>query len=409
MKFCLRLLTITGLIFLGSALFTSCHKSPKTAEETEKCFDKHLLTPQQQAEIRKQIHAEEKAKRLDTLFQKKFRKQGFNGTVLIAQKGVIIYENAFGYSDLHQKTPLTLNSGFQLASISKTFTGVSILLLIQEGKLKLEDSVQKFIPDFPYHNIHIEDLLSHRSGLPNYLYAFEEKRRLNGAPPTNDSIIDWFCKANPIVPAYNKPGCFFSYNNSNFMLLATIIEKVSGMKYAEFLNNRIFIPLDMFHTYVDTLAADSLLKLKTCGHNGNHPRERDFYDGVYGDKGIFSTVEDLSKWYFGLYNECILDRHWLSIAFTPRSFEKKSRHNYGLGFRLMTQPTDMKKVEYIYHGGWWAGYSTMFWSNPLEQYVIIVLGNKKSTSVYEIKPIIQILEGNKAVDDDANGESSDTL
>jgi len=387
----------------------SCKQSPKTAEETEKCFDKHLLTASQQAAIRKQIHAEEKAKMLDTLFQKKSKSQGFNGAVLVAQKGVIIYENAFGYSDLRKKAPLTLNSGFQLASISKTFTGAGILLLIQEGQLALDDSIQKFIPGFPYHNIHIEDLLSHRSGLPNYLYAFEDKRKLNGIPPTNDTIIEWFCKADPMVPAYNKPGSFFSYNNSNFMILATIIEKVSGLRYADFMKERIFVPLDMFHTYVDTLAPDSLLMLRTSGHNGNHLRERDFYDGVYGDKGIYSTVEDLSRWYFGLYNECILNRHMLNLAFTPKSFEKKSRHNYGLGFRLMTLPTDMKKVEYIYHGGWWAGYSTMFWSNPREQYVIVILGNKKSTSVYDIRPIIQILEGNKAADDDANAEASDTL
>jgi CubicO group peptidase (beta-lactamase class C family) len=409
MKFYSIKLYQTGIIFLAAFLLSSCHPAPKTAEETERCFDKHILTPQQQAAIRKKIHAEEKAKRLDTLFQKKFKVQGFNGTVLIAQKGVIIYENAFGYSDLRGKTPLTLNSGFQLASISKTFTGVGILLLIQEGKLALTDSIQKFIPEFPYHNIHIEDLLSHRSGLPNYLYAFEDKRRINGAPPTNDTIIEWFCKADPVIPAYNKPGCFFSYNNSNFMILASIIEKVSGMKYADYMQKRIFLPLDMYHTYIDTLAPDSLLRLKTSGHNGNRSRERDFYDGVYGDKGIFSTVEDLSRWYFGLYHECILNRHWLNIAFTPRSFEKRSRHNYGLGFRLMTQPDDMKKVEYIYHGGWWAGYSTMFWSNPLEEYVIIILGNRKSTSVYEIRPIIEILEGSKQADQEANGDVSDTL
>jgi CubicO group peptidase (beta-lactamase class C family) len=409
MKVFFHSIALAGLVSLVQLPLSSCHQIPKTAAETEKCYDKHLLTAAQKAQIRKQIHAEEKAKRLDSLFQKKFKSQGFNGTVLVAQKGVIIYENAFGYSDFRSKTLLSLNSGFQLASISKTFTGVGILLLAQEGLLSLSDSVQKFIPEFPYHGIHIEDLLSHRSGLPNYLYTFEDKRRLNGPPPTNDSIIDWFCKANPTPPAYNKPGSFFSYNNSNFMILASIIEKVSGMKYAEFMNRRIFVPLDMFHTYIDTLAPDSLLRLKTAGHNGNHWRERDFYDGVYGDKGIFSTVEDLSRWYFGLYHECILNRHWLNMAFTPRSFEKKSRHNYGLGFRLMTQPTDMKKVEFIYHGGWWAGYSTMFWSNPEKEYVIIVLGNKKSTSVYEIRPIVEILEGSKNADKEANGDPSDTL
>ncbi|MBK7172571.1 MAG: beta-lactamase family protein [Bacteroidales bacterium] len=397
------------LLTLNLGLFYSCSPGTKTAEETEKCFDKHLLTPAQQAAIRKQIHADEKALALDTLFEKKHKRQGFNGTVLVAQKGVIIYEKAFGYSDCQKKTPLSINSCFQLASISKTFTGVATLLLIQEGKLSLTDSVQQYIPDFPYHGIKIQDLLSHRSGLPNYIYAFEEKRKMNGPEPTNDTIIDWFCKANPIVPPYNKPGSFFSYNNTNFILLASIIEKISGLSYSSFMQERIFTPLDMTHTFVDTHAPDTLLNLKTIGHHGNRQREREFYDGVYGDKGIFSSVEDLSKWYFGLRHECLLNKQWLKEAFTPRSFEKKSRHNYGFGFRMITQPDDMNKVEYIYHGGWWAGYSTMLWSSPDEEYVIIILGNKKSTSVYEVRPIIDILENGKHTDQEAGADPGDTL
>ncbi|MBK7214975.1 MAG: beta-lactamase family protein [Bacteroidales bacterium] len=403
--------SVITTICLTSFLLLSlgCSHQAPVSIETEKCFDKHLLTPAQQEAIRKEIHAAEKAQKLDTLFEKKHKRQGFNGAVLVAQKGVIIYENAFGFSDMHEKTPLTLNSGFQLASISKTFTGVATLILVQEGIIHLEDSIQQFFPEFPYHNISIKDLLSHRSGLPNYLYAFEDKRKANGSAPTNDTVVDWFCKANPMIPAYNKPGCFFSYNNSNFMLLAAIISKVSGMSYPEFLKQRIFIPLDMFHTYVDTIAPDSLLQLKTTGHHGNRKREREFYDGVYGDKGIFSTVEDMSRWYFGLINECILNKHWLKEAFSPRSFEKKSRHNYGLGFRLITEPTEMEKVEYVYHGGWWAGYSTMFWTNPEKEYVIIMLSNRKSSSAYEIKPILEILDGKKDTDKEADADASDTL
>jgi len=402
----LRTLLLLSVITL---CFFSCTDRRKDVRDIEKCFDKHKLSPSREAAIRKEIHAEEKAKNLDTLFEKKHARQGFNGAVLVAQKGVIIYEKAFGYSDIRQKMPLSLQSGFQLASISKTFTGVATLMLVQEGRLSLDDSIQQYIPGFPYHGIRILDLLSHRSGLPNYIYAFEEKRRLNGAPPTNDSIIEWFCKAVPMVPAYNKPGCFFSYNNTNFILLASIIERVSGVSYAEFLREHIFTPLDMLHTYVDTIAPDSLLQLKTIGHHGSRQREREFYDGVYGDKGIFSTVEDLSRWYFGLRNECLLNRHWLKEAFTPRSFEKKGRHNYGLGFRMISDPEDMRKVEYIYHGGWWAGYSTMFWTCPKNDYVIILLGNKKSMSAYEVRPIMHILEGDTMVDEEAGASADDTL
>jgi len=367
-------------------------------EQVIDCISKKKLTPAEEAKIRKEIHASEKSFALDTLFKKKAKNQGFNGAVLIAQKGVILYQNCFGFADINNKDSLCLNSAFQLASISKTITGSAILLLAQEKKLKLNDSIQKFIPAFPYHGITLENLLSHRSGLPNYIYCFEDKRKLNGAAPTNDTVLKWFIEANPLPPRYNQPGKNFSYNNSNFIILASIIEKVSKTSYADFIRTRIFEPLGMTHSYVDTLAPDSLLTFRTIGHQGTRGREREFFDGVYGDKGIFSTVGDMHLWYNALYSGCLLNKHWLKEAFTPRSFERKSRHNYGLGFRLMTDSDNMKKVHYVYHGGWWAGYSTMFWMDKDSDIVIIVLGNRKNKSVYDIKSVLSILEENTDTD-----------
>lgn len=359
------------------------------------CMTENRLSPKDEARIRRKIHASEKALALDSLFKKKARSQGFNGAVLIAQKGVILYQNVFGYADLKIKDSLCINSAFQLASISKTFTAAGVLLLAQDKKLKLEDSIQQYIPSFPYHGITIENLLSHRSGLPNYLYCFEDKRRLNGAAPTNDTILKWFSEANPLPALYNQPDKSFSYNNSNFIILASIIEKVSKMPYAQFIRQRIFEPLGMTHTFIDTIAPASLLCFRTTGYQGNQRRQREFFDGVYGDKGIFATVGDMERWYFALHSGCVLNKHWLKEAFTPRSFEHKSRHNYGLGFRLMTDPQNMNKVHYVYHGGWWAGFSTMFWMDMDADIVIIVLGNRKNASVYDIKSVLAILEGNR--------------
>ncbi|MDP4240498.1 MAG: serine hydrolase domain-containing protein [Bacteroidota bacterium] len=377
--------------------------------QTKTCFEQHRLTAAQYSAIRIEIHADAKAARLDSLFQKKYTRQGLNGTVLIAQKGVTIYENAFGYRDYLSKTKLTLNSAFQLASISKTFTGVAILMMIQEGKLRLNDSIQQYLPRFPYHGITIADLLSHRSGLPNYLYTFENKRMRNEAPPTNDSILKWFCEANPTPAPYGKPGKLFSYNNSNFVMLSCILAKVSGMSYADFIRKRIFEPLEMHHSYIDTPVSDSLKELRTSGHNGNRVNQRDFYDGVYGDKGVYSTVEDMAKWYYALKNNCLLNKYWLKQAFTPRNLEKKSRHNYGLGFRLMTKNTNMRKVEYVYHTGWWQGYSTMFWYSPSNDYIIIILSNKHSMCTYDIKTAITILEGGHKEEEILANEDIDTL
>jgi CubicO group peptidase (beta-lactamase class C family) len=387
-------------LFLLTALqvFISpgCSEKPRhSTQELIDCITRKRLTPEQDAHIRKEIHAREKEFALDTLFKKKAKNQGFNGAVLIAQKGVIVYQNVFGYSDLKTKDSLCINSAFQLASISKTFTATAVLLLAQDKKIKLQDSIQQYIPSFPYHGITIENLLSHRSGLPNYLYCFEDKRKQNGAAPTNDTLLKWFNEANPLPATYNQPGKSFSYNNSNFIILASIIEKVSKISYAQFIRTRIFEPLGMTHSFVDTIAPDTLICFRTTGHQGNKCREREFFDGVYGDKGIYASVGDMEHWYFALHSGCLLSKHWLNEAFTPRSFEHKSRHNYGLGFRLMTDSKVMKKVHYVYHGGWWAGYSTMFWMDMDSDIVIIVLGNRKNNTVYDIKSILSILEENK--------------
>jgi len=387
----LFLLTATQLLITPGCSYKTKHDPVHLTN----CMDKNTLTPEQEAHIRKEIHAKEKSFALDTLFKRKAKNQGFNGSVLIAQKGVILYHNVFGFADFNKKDSLYLNSAFQLASISKTFTATAVLLLAQEKKLKLSDSIQQFIPSFPYHGITIENLLSHRSGLPNYLYCFEDKRRINGPAPTNDTILKWFSEADPLPAPYNQPGKSFSYNNSNFVILASIIEKVSKMNYAQFIRTRIFEPLGMTHSFIDTIAPDNLRCYRTTGYQGNKRREREFFDGVYGDKGVFASAGDLENWYFALHSGCLLSKHWLKEAFTPRSFEHRSRHNYGLGFRLMTDPKDMKKVHYVYHGGWWAGFSTMLWMDMDADIVIIVLSNRKNNTVYDIKSVLSILEGNK--------------
>lgn len=396
MKLTTRYISLFFLTVVQVFITPGCSVKPAGSPvELKDCIAKNRLTAEQEAHIRKNIHATEKTYSLDTLFKKKAKSQGFNGAVLIAQKGVILYQNVFGYANLNTKDSLTLNSAFQLASISKTFTATAVLLLAQDKKLKLQDSIQKFIPSFPYHGITIENLLSHRSGLPNYLYCFEDKRRKNGPAPNNDTILKWFSTADSLPKPYNRPGKSFSYNNSNFIILASIIEKISGMSYEHFIRTRIFEPLGMSHTFIDTIAPDSLLRNRTTGFQGNRRREREFFDGVYGDKGIFATVGDMERWYFALHSGCLLSKHWLKEAFTPRSFEHKSRHNYGLGFRLMTDPKEMNKVHYVYHGGWWAGFSTMLWMDMDADIAIIVLSNRKNNTVYDIKSVLSILEGNK--------------
>ena len=372
------------------------------------CADEQGLSANQQAVIRKQINAEQKTRQIEEIFRQKVQ-QGFNGNILVAQKGMVLYKNSsgLGHFERSQRDTLVEDSKFQLASLSKTFTAVGTLKLIEAGKLSFEDSVQKFYPDFPYHGISIRELLSHRSGLPNYAYAFDDSMKVNFYKrekpyPSNATIMHWFATVKPTPQRYNIPGRGFSYSNTNYMVLASIIEKVTGQSYEAFVSKNIFEPLGMHHTFVATSKNDSLNHHRTAGYQWNRRIPKDYYDDVVGDKGIYSTTGDLFRWYRALNGDCLLQKKSLAEAFMPRSFERKSTKNYGYGFRMMLD--GLNQPEYIYHSGWWKGYNTMFWFSPKDEYVIIMLGNRYNKTVYRVKELVDVLNSGSKKADQADGD-----
>ncbi len=384
-------------VFIIIGVSISCGQSTETklAQNLRNCADEQVLTSNQQLAIRQQINADEKSRKIEAIFQQKVR-GGLNGNVLVAQKGLVLYKKCFGlgHFEKNQRDTLVEDSKFQLASLSKTFTAVGTLKLIEAGKLTFEDTIQKFYPDFPYHGITIRELLSHRSGLPNYQYAFDDSMKVNFYKkekpyPDNRTIMHWFATVKPTPKAYNIPGRGFSYSNTNYMVLASIIEKVTGQSYEAFIHKTIFEPLGMHHTYVATTKNDSINYHRTAGYQWNRRVAKDYYDDVVGDKGIYSTTADLFRWYRALNGECLLQKKNLAEAFIPRSFERKGAKNYGYGFRMMLN--DSNQPEYIYHSGWWKGYNTMFWFSPKDEYVIIMLSNRYNTTVYQVKELIEIL------------------
>jgi len=391
----LRLLSL-----LSFFVFFSCNNSTEHQQVSSlhnalaDCVTDTSLSPQKIAEIKKNINADEKSARLDSVFQRKSRMERFNGNVLIAQQGVVLYRNSFGYAQVEQKDTLKSESKFQLASLSKTFTAVAILKLYEEGKLSLEDSVQKYIPAFPYAGIQIKSLLAHRSGLPNYAYVVDSIRQHNPYP-TNADIVRWYCAFKPKL--YNTPNRNFSYSNTNYAFLATIVEQVSGQKFEDYLRQVIFKPLGMKNTWLATSDNDSLNQFRTAGYQYSRRLAKDNYDDVVGDKGVYSTMDDVFRWYLGRSGGCILRPETLREAFTPRSFERNGIKNYGYGFRMhVDEITHTPK--YVYHTGWWKGYNTLMWFSPKDKYVVIILSNRYNRNIYQIKPILQILEEGSDVD-----------
>ena len=345
------------------------------------------------SEIVQKIHE------LDCYFEEK-QKAGFNGSVLIAFKGTPIFERYYGFKDYRKKEPLTSHSTFQIASTSKTFTSGAILLLLQQKLLSLDDTLQKFFPNFPYKGITIRMLLNHRSGLPNYLNFSEEYWKNKKQFMTNEDVLKMMVKFRPKV--LNAPDVHFRYNNTNFVLLALIVQKVSGQQFCDFLHQNIFIPLGMLDTWL--YDPYGVRASATKGYKGSQWIEDEivYTDGVVGDKGIYSTVNDLYKWDQALYSGNFIRPEILSLAYTPQSFEKAGNKNYGLGWRMQDQADGTRL---IYHNGWWHSYNSVFNRKINDGSTVIILSNHYSSSVYKIQPVWDILYGEGAVntvEDDGN-------
>lgn len=334
-----------------------------------------------------------KAKALDSIFSSFHRIRNFNGAVLIAHNGNIIYENAFGYADLETKDTLTASSIFQLASVSKQFTAGAIMLLQEKGKLKYNDPVEKHISGFPYKGITIWHLLTHRSGLSNYMYFCEEKCSNKDTLLSCEDVICIMEEHKPEV--YYKPDTKFNYNNTNYILLAAIVERVSGMKFAEFVKKNIFDPLQMKNTFVhDRTSPLDHSNVCTGYYSIKRKAEDNYLDGVVGDKEVYSTVGDLYLWDQALYTDKLLKQSTLQEAWTPASRERKNGHNYGYGWRLWTL-SDSTKI--VYHNGWWHGFNSSFIRIPSDTVTVIVLRNiaNRSFHFYDVPEVLKILKPEK--------------
>ena len=370
----------------GLGLILGCGKPEKT-KDSEKPAEK-VLTEGEIKKVRKDINADYKTQLITEILNKKIS-GGFNGSILVAQKGIVLYQKATGFA--HDTIPNTKDSKFQLASLSKTFTAVAIMKMVQDGQIGLDNTVKDYYPTFPYEGVSIRSLLSHRSGLPYYQYEFDKKVRTDKIYPTNQQMMEWFAAAVPTPKVLNQPDHFFSYNNTNFAILAAIVEKVSGKSFDEYLKEKILLPAGMTKTFTGVSKDPELNNNRTIGYQNGRKLEKDYYDDIMGDKGIYSTTEDLLKWYNVLKSESILTKENLREMYTPRSFEHPGLRNYGYGFRLWVN--DLQQTDYIYHTGWWKGYNTIMFFDLREDFVVILLSNKYNREVYNIKEIVDILHG----------------
>lgn len=329
--------------------------------------------------------------RIDAYMKDLHAHHGFNGNVLVAKKGKIIYENAMGWADHLRRDSLNMNSQFELASISKTMTSTAILLLMERGKLRLDQNVKEFFPNFPYEGITIKLLLTHRSGLMNYIYFVDDlwksqhKDERKGI--TNMDVMNLIAQYKPAP--YLKPDTKFHYNNSNFMILGAIIEKVSGMSYTDFMKENVFKPAGMKHTAVYSKADYDKIPVDVVGHDRNSWRYsvvQNFLDGPVGDKGIYSTVGDLYLFDRALRAGRLIKQSTQDSAYKVRNPMIRGHFSYGYGWRIF----ESQGEKVVYHTGWWHGFRHIYLRDLKNDIVIVLLSNLANASLLNLDGLFNI-------------------
>lgn len=319
-----------------------------------------------------------KAASIDKVFSNLRRKVGFNGTVLYAEKGRIIYNKAWGFRDLRKRRDsLHVEDKFQLSSVSKMFTAEAVMILKNEGKIDYDVDIREYIPEFPYEGITTRLLLHHRSGLSRYESLADAKWPDRKKPFLNEDMIEYYVIHQPIP--YFKPDKGFNYSNVNYALLASIVERVSGMSFADFMRTRIFEPLGMDNSYIYEMRPDTLVSayLEDVVQGYYMDRRRpmqapnEYLNGVKGDKIMMSNTEDMFKFWTAVDYGLLVPDSIQDEAFKPGSPKsKKRKDNYGFGWRIPS-----KYPGCYYHYGWWKAYRSFFIRDDVNDKTIIILTN----------------------------------
>ncbi len=303
----------------------------------------------------------------------------FNGGILIAQDDKILYKKYVSYKD-----EVDEHSAFDLASVTKTFTAMAILKLEQEQKIKLDDAITQYIPKFPFNEITIKMLLNHRSGLKDYVKFMDESTLDKSKSFSNNDVLDYII-SNKNKILLEKPNEVFNYSNTNYMLLALVIEKATGMSYSTYLTQTFFNPLRMNDTYV--LNSNNFANAKKSYYKSGKKYDLRFLDLIYGDKGIYSSTIDLKRWDSALVEGRFFSNSTLNAAFNSTSNSTNFTSNYSLGWKKIKSSSGK---EIIYHNGWWAGNRSLLIRLINEKVVIVVLSNNNFTNISEVRKLCDL-------------------
>ncbi|MGV9003813.1 serine hydrolase domain-containing protein [Flavobacterium sp.] len=373
------------LIVLLLTLFVSCSQQEKTEEGIVKVDENGLPIMQPLREPLPKLSEQfikDKKYGVSMFFEKTWSEKNDNVSFLVAKNGQIIYENYMGYANKSTNERITADTPLHIASVSKVLTATATLMLVDANKLKLDQKVTTIIKDFPYPEVTVQTLLNHRSGMKNYAYfTYENNNWDKKKILTNEDIIKVMVEKH--IPLETKTDTRFSYCNTNYAVLALIIEHITGLTYPEAMKQMIFAPLGMKDTFVCEFEKDRATIVPSYKSN-NTEIGTDYLDAVYGDKNIYATPRDLLLFDTARYAPFFLNPDLIKKMYKGYSYESKGIRNYGLGIRM----SEYEKGEpFYYHNGWWHGNTSSFLNLRKEKVTIIVLSNKFTRKTYQTKKL----------------------
>lgn len=380
-----KMQSIKSLLFSLIALFilAGCDKDRKgnsSVDEDVVLLPYSMLPATKVYDKLSNQYLADKKRKIENFFTENYANDFENISFLVAQNGQIIYEKYNGYADKENNVLNSPETPLHIASVSKVLTASAVLKLVEAGKLDLDQKLTTIFKGFPYPKVTVRTLLNHRSGLKKYNYFTDDNSVWDKSKNiTNQDILNLLITKK--FPLDHPTDTHFVYNNTNYVLLALIVEKTTGMKFSKAMKQIIFDPLGMKNTFV----FDETCKLSkaTPSYKWNYEvYPFDYLDNVYGDKNIYSTPRDLLQFDLARNDPNFLNKNLLNQVFKGYSYESKGVKNYGLGIRLREWDNG---VTLFYHNGWWHGNTSSYITLRKENAVIIALSNKFTRKTYQVK------------------------
>jgi CubicO group peptidase (beta-lactamase class C family) len=320
-----------------------------------------------------------KSSQVDALFQEYDGSNVPGASVLVVKDGKILFKKAYGLANLEEKILSTTTTNYRLASLTKQFTAMAIMTLIEQKKLSYDSTLTDFFPDFPSYGkqIIIRHLLNHTSGLIDY----EDLIAKDTLIPLKDRQVLNLLKQQKST--YFTPGSKYQYSNSGYALLALIVEAASGASFASFLEKKVFTPLGMTNS-VAYEQGISTIHDRAYGYekksNGFERNDQSLTSSVLGDGGVYSSVEDLYKWDQSLYTNKLVSSETLKNAFTAGTLINGEGAGYGFGWFTETY----RGLKTVWHSGSTIGFRTAIERFPDQSFTVIVLTNRKEPEVHKL-------------------------